>query len=95
MNVAAIHQVGVTRSLGALEGFATAAIARYCEAEMLGRTAQRVPVENKVEVIHPIQAGDTCRCMHQGASRSCLLAQTTSGQFGLPQVAFVLGQGMG
>ena len=94
LDVAASHQVGVTRSLGTLEGFATALIARYCDAGTLGRTFQPcVPADNKV-VGHPIQAGDTWRCMRQGLSRSCLLAQTTSGQFGLPQVVFVLGEGM-
>ena len=94
LDVAASHQVGVTRSLGTLEGFATALIARSRDAETLGRTfQQRVPADNKV-VEHPIQAGDTFRCLHQGLSRSCLLTQTTPGQFGLPQVVFVLGEGM-
>lgn len=94
LDLAASHQIGVTRSLGTLEGFATALIARYCDAGTLGRTFQPcVPADNKV-VGHPIQAGDTWRCMHQELSRSCLLAQTTSGQFGLPQVVFVLGEGM-
>lgn len=94
LDLAASHQIGVTRSLGTLEGFATALIARYCDAGTLGRTFQPcVPADNKV-VGHPIQAGDTWRCMRQGLSRSCLLAQTTSGQFGLPQVVFVLGEGV-
>jgi hypothetical protein len=65
MDLAAIHQFEATRSLGTLEvSVMAAAAARYCEADALGRTVQRLPAGDKI--VQPLQLARAIGgCMHQ------------------------------